>query len=37
MDGWVLGLNPHNGDPQWRFSFKASYSIAVASPLMNDN
>lgn len=33
MDGYVLAVNPHNGDLQWRVPFKASYSIAVATPL----
>ncbi|MBI2690291.1 MAG: PQQ-binding-like beta-propeller repeat protein [Acidobacteria bacterium] len=33
MDGYVFGVNPHNGDLQWRIPFKASYSIAVASPV----
>ncbi len=33
MDGAVLAVNPHNGDPQWQVPFKADYSIAVATPL----
>ena len=33
MDGAVLGVNPHNGDPQWQVPFKADYSIAVATPV----
>jgi outer membrane protein assembly factor BamB len=33
LDGAVVGLNPHNGDPQWQVPFKADYSIAVATPL----
>ncbi|MFN0103950.1 MAG: PQQ-binding-like beta-propeller repeat protein [Bryobacteraceae bacterium] len=33
MDGYVFAVNPHNGDLQWRIPFKASYSIAVASPV----
>lgn len=33
MDGAVLAVNPHNGDPQWQVPFKANYSIAVATPL----
>jgi outer membrane protein assembly factor BamB len=33
MDGAVIGVNPHNGDLQWRIPFKADYSIAVATPL----
>jgi outer membrane protein assembly factor BamB len=34
MDGAVVSLNPHNGDPQWQIPFKADYSIAVATPLV---
>ena len=33
MDGYVIGVNPHNGDLQWRVPFKASYGIAVSSPV----
>jgi outer membrane protein assembly factor BamB len=33
LDGAVLAVNPHNGDPQWQVPFKANYSIAVAMPL----
>ena len=33
LDGAVLGVNPHNGDPQWQVPFKADYSIAVATPV----
>jgi len=33
MDGLVFGLNPHNGDLQWQFPFKAAYGIAVATPV----
>lgn len=33
MDGAVLAVNPHNGDPQWQVPFKADYSIAVATPV----
>jgi outer membrane protein assembly factor BamB len=33
MDGAVIGVNPHNGDLQWRVPFKADYSIAVATPV----
>jgi outer membrane protein assembly factor BamB len=33
LDGAVLAVNPHNGDPQWQVPFKANYSIAVATPL----
>ena len=32
LDGAVVGLNPHNGDPQWQVPFKADYSIAVSMP-----
>jgi outer membrane protein assembly factor BamB len=33
LDGALVGLNPHNGDPQWQVPFKADYSIAVSTPL----
>ena len=33
LDGALVGLNPHNGDPQWQVPFTADYSIAVATPL----
>jgi outer membrane protein assembly factor BamB len=33
LDGALVGLNPHNGDPQWQAPFKADYSIAVATPV----
>jgi outer membrane protein assembly factor BamB len=33
LDGAIVGLNPHNGDPQWQVPFKADYSIAVSTPL----
>jgi outer membrane protein assembly factor BamB len=33
MDGYVLAVNPHNGDLQWQVPFKANYSIAVATPV----
>lgn len=33
MDGFVIGVNPHNGDLQWQVPFKADYSIAVAMPV----
>jgi outer membrane protein assembly factor BamB len=33
MDGFVIGVNPHNGDLQWTVPFKADYSIAVCTPL----
>jgi outer membrane protein assembly factor BamB len=33
MDGYLIAVNPHNGDLQWQIPFKANYSIAVATPL----
>lgn len=33
MDGAVIGLNPLNGDLQWRVPFQAGYGIAVATPV----
>ncbi len=33
LDGAVVGVNPHNGDPQWQVPFRANYSIAVATPV----
>ena len=33
LDGALIGLNPHNGDLQWRVPFTAGYSIAVATPV----
>jgi outer membrane protein assembly factor BamB len=33
MDGQVYGLNPINGDPQWRVPFRAEYGISVATPV----
>jgi outer membrane protein assembly factor BamB len=33
LDGAVLAVNPHNGDPQWQVPFKANYSIAIAMPV----
>lgn len=33
MDGYVIGINPLNGDLQWRVPFKASYGISVATPV----
>jgi outer membrane protein assembly factor BamB len=33
LDGAIMGLNPHNGDPQWQVPFKADYSIAVSTPV----
>jgi outer membrane protein assembly factor BamB len=33
MDGAVFGVNPQNGDLQWETQFRASYGIAVATPV----
>jgi outer membrane protein assembly factor BamB len=33
MDGAVIGVNPLNGDLQWQVPFRASYGIAVATPV----
>jgi outer membrane protein assembly factor BamB len=33
LDGAVLAVNPHNGDPQWQVPFKADYSIVVSTPV----
>jgi outer membrane protein assembly factor BamB len=33
MDGAVFAVNPHNGDLQWQIPFKASYGIAVSTPV----
>ena len=33
MDGAMIAVNPHNGDPQWQVPFKADYSIAIATPV----
>ena len=33
LDGAVMAVNPHNGDPQWQVPFKADYSIAVSTPV----
>ena len=33
LDGAVIGVNPHNGDLQWRVPFQAGYGIAVATPV----
>ena len=33
LDGALIAVNPHNGDPQWQVPFKADYSIAVATPV----
>jgi outer membrane protein assembly factor BamB len=33
LDGAVLAVNPHNGDPQWSVPFQANYSIAVSTPV----
>ena len=37
LDGVLLGINPHNGDPQWQVPFKADYSIAVATPVWSSD
>jgi outer membrane protein assembly factor BamB len=36
LDGAVVAVNPHNGDPQWQVPFKADYSIAVSTPVWCD-
>lgn len=33
MDGFVIGMNPLNGDLQWQVPFKANYSIAISTPV----
>jgi outer membrane protein assembly factor BamB len=33
LDGALIAVNPHNGDPQWQVPFTADYSIAVATPV----
>jgi outer membrane protein assembly factor BamB len=33
LDGALVAVNPHNGDPQWQVPFKADYSIAVSTPV----
>ena len=33
VDGFVIAVNPHNGDLQWQVPFKADYSIAIATPV----
>ncbi|MBL8175040.1 MAG: PQQ-binding-like beta-propeller repeat protein [Bryobacterales bacterium] len=33
MDGALLAVKPHNGDPQWSVPFKADFGIAVATPV----
>ena len=33
MDGSVFAVNPNNGDLQWETPFRASYGIAVATPV----
>jgi outer membrane protein assembly factor BamB len=33
MDGAVIAVNPHNGDLQWAFPFKADFSIAISTPV----
>ena len=34
MDGFIIGLNPLNGDLQWQVPFQAAYSIAVSTPVI---
>lgn len=34
MDGYVIGLNPLNGDLQWQVPFQAAYSLAVSTPVV---
>ena len=33
MDGFIIGVNPLNGDLQWQVPFQANYSIAVSTPV----
>lgn len=33
MDGFVVAVNPHNGDLQWSIPFKADYGISVSTPV----
>ena len=33
MDGAVFAVNPNNGDLQWQTPFRASYGIAVCTPV----
>lgn len=33
MDGFVIGVNPQNGELLWKMPFRASYGIAVATPV----
>ena len=33
MDGTMFAVNPNNGDLQWETPFRASYGIAVATPV----
>jgi outer membrane protein assembly factor BamB len=33
MDGAVFAVNPNNGDLQWETPFRASYGIAVSTPV----
>ncbi len=37
MDGAVIGINPHNGDLQWKVPFSAQFSIAVTTPLFSSD
>ena len=34
MDGFVIGMNPLNGDLQWQVPFQAAYSIAISTPVV---
>jgi outer membrane protein assembly factor BamB len=34
MDGFIIGVNPLNGDLQWQVPFQAAYSIAVSTPVI---
>lgn len=33
MDRFVIGVNPHDGELQWKIPFRASYGIAVSTPV----
>jgi outer membrane protein assembly factor BamB len=37
MDGAVFAVNPSNGDLQWETPFRASYGIAVATPVWGED
>jgi outer membrane protein assembly factor BamB len=36
MDGAVFAVNPNNGELQWETPFRASYGIAVATPVWGE-